>query len=300
MNKILITGGAGFIAPHLIRRLLADEDNHILCVDNLSRGCVENISEFESNPRFDFFNIDVLLLNVAVDVDFIYHLASIADYDDYMAKPLSTYRVNVLGTEKVLQIAERSGAKVLFTSSSEIYGSSLFPMVESSFGQVDPFSIRAGYTEGKRMAETLCKIYSERGVDVIVTRLFNIYGKGMSDRVIVEFQKQIKRDKMVLINGTGEQTRCFLWIEDLLNAFGVLVSTGQSGEVFNIGNPEQVTINALADLVAKTLDIKYKKIAMPERENEPHCRIPNIDKIESLGWSPQMGLSEGLGEMLNG
>ena len=298
LNKILITGGAGFIAPHLIRHLLVDNSNSILCIDNLVRGHEENIKEFLSNSRFQFICKDVLNLDLNIPIDTIYHLASIADYDDYMENPLDTYKVNVLGTDRILQLAERSGARVLFTSSSEVYGSSNLPVDESYLGKVDPFTIRSGYVESKRMAETLCKIYSLRGVDVVVARLFNIYGPGMEDRVIVEFYNRLIKGLPITIYGTGEQTRCFLWIDDLLAAFDSIFNLGCFGEVFNIGNPEQVTITKLASEIANICDLEVEKKYGSPRIDEPYSRIPSIEKIESLGWTPKVNLVEGLKRML--
>ncbi len=288
MNKILITGGAGFIGSHLASHLV-NKGHRVTVLDDLSNGNADNLPE---NIEFICGDVTDFLIG---KYDVIYHLASVADYDKYIKYPLKTFDVNVAGTENVLQTALKFGSKVYFTSSSEIYGSKKHSMSEKDYSNdVNPFSLRGAYTESKRMAETLCAIYSQQGVDVTVFRLFNVYGKGMIDRVIYSFAQRLKADLPVIIYGTGEQTRSFTFIKDAIKAMTLNLS---SGNVYNIGNPEPVTINKLAEKIALILNKPLRIEYQPERVDDPFSRIPAIDKISKY-WQPETNLDDGLKRML--
>lgn len=284
--KLLITGGAGFIGSHLSRKLLA-MGHEVTIVDSLVSGSRANIP-----PGANFVESAIEDYELEGEYDTLYHLASIADYDKYIASPRDTFAANVYGMQKILDYAEEHGSKVYFTSSSEVYGSSIDPMQEGRFNGTDPYSTKAAYIEGKRAAETLCKLSP---ADTTVFRLFNVYGPGMLDRVIHAFAGWISQGEPVKIYGTGEQVRSFTYISDVLEALTLDLPKG----VFNVGRPEPITINALAVAVAAVLKMPLQVDYCPARAHEPFTRIPSIDKISAYSWAPSVDLEHGLKMMLN-
>jgi nucleoside-diphosphate-sugar epimerase len=285
--KLLITGGAGFIGTHLSNYLI-NGGHAVTVVDNLVTGNKGGL-----HPQIKFIESAIEGWEIVGDYDMIYHLASIADYDKYIANPMDTFNANVKGVQNVVRYAEQSGCRVVYTSSSEVYGSIDIPMAEDKFSGVNPYSVKSAYTEGKRASETLCKLSSAH---ITVVRLFNVYGKGMIDRVIHDFSKCIRNGNPVKIYGTGNQVRSFTFISDVINALAMNLPN----DVFNIGNPEPVMIIELAQMVADTLGLKLNTEYYSSRIDEPFSRIPSIEKIKLLGWEPSVDLKEGLSLMLAG
>jgi UDP-glucuronate decarboxylase len=299
---ILVTGGSGFLGRHLCAKLLDNPLNYVICVDNLITGKETNIEEFKSNHNFKFVKFDItekIDLNIQ-HIDAIYNLASLASPDKYKAYPIETILVNFMGTKNVLDLARIHNAKVLLTSTSEVYGDPLVhPQPEEYYGNVNTIGERSCYDESKRLAETLMyeyrKLYS---LDTKIVRIFNTYGPYMDERdgrVITNFIYKIKNNEPLEIYGTGEQTRSFCYVDDLIDGLVKMMSSEEAGP-FNLGNPScEFTLNelikTLEKIIGKQLEVKY----LPGTENDPKCRKPVIDKANNkLKWYPKISLEEGL------
>lgn len=296
--KHLVTGGAGFVGSELIDFLIEHTDDSIICLDNFQSGYKSNISHCLDNPRFDLIRHDVCE-PIRLEVDRIWHLACVASPKGYQKNPIGTTKTNVLGTMNMLGLAKRCGARILFASTSEVYGDpEISPQSESYFGHVNNIGVRSCYDEGKRLAESLCFDYARiHGVDIRVARIFNTYGPRLQPddgRVISNFVHQAINNLPLTVYGSGSQTRSFCYIDDLVRGLSLLMQNSCIGPV-NLGNPEEVTINAVAqllnELTDKKLDIVYKNLP----EDDPKRRCPDISRaIHELGWSPEVSLRDGL------
>jgi UDP-glucuronate decarboxylase len=292
--NILITGGAGFLGSHLAKALL-DEGHEVFVVDNLSTGRTANVDQ-----RAEFHAGDIRCLDDwDTPLDRIYHLACPASPPKYQADPIGTLETCFIGTQNVLKIAESCGARVLFTSTSEVYGDpEITPQPESYTGSVHTIGPRACYDEGKRAAETLCSEYANRrGVDVRIARIFNTYGPGMSPhdgRVITEFVKAAKHGRPMLINGDGRQTRSFCYVSDTIRGLMMLMESDVKTPV-NIGNPNEMSINDLAALVARIMGAPPSTVHLTGLTHDPKRRCPDVTlAVEKLKWAPQVSIGKGL------
>ena len=297
MKKVLITGGAGFIGSHLCERLLND-GNEVICLDNFFTGSKDNIIHLMNNPYFEVIRHDIEE-PILLEVDEIYHLASPASPIHYQKDPVKTVKTNVMGAINVLDIAKRTGARVLLASTSEVYGDpEIHPQVEEYRGNVNPIGPRACYDEGKRCAETLFfDYYREYGVDIRVIRIFNTYGPRMAvndGRVVSNFIIQALKNEDITIYGDGSQTRSFQYVDDLINGMIKMMKSDYIGPI-NIGNPDEFTILDLAKKVIDLINSKSKIIFKPLPQDDPKKRRPDITKAKKyLNWEPKVKLEDGL------
>lgn len=295
----LVTGGAGFLGSHLCERLLG-EGHIVYCLDNLLTGRRSNIAKLESNPRFTFLHQDVKEAISLDQVDEIYNLASPASPIDYQRDPVGTLLTSVLGAVNVLELARRTGATVLQSSTSEVYGDPLqHPQREGYWGNVNPIGKRACYDEGKRCAETLFFDYARTyGVKIKVVRIFNTYGPRMrpdDGRVVSNFITQALRGDAITIYGTGEQTRSFCYVDDLIEGLARMMRSSPevTGPV-NLGNPGEFTVRELADIVIGEIG-NASIVHEPLPQDDPRQRRPDISIARDLlGWQPHVPLIDGL------
>lgn len=299
-QRILVTGGAGFIGSHLCGKLV-ERGCTVFCVDNLFTGNKNNIAELMDNPRFTFIFHDVTN-PLTIQVEQIYHLACPASPVHYQYNPIQTVKTNVIGTLCMLDLARTTGARILQASTSEVYGEPLVhPQPESYYGNVNPIGPRACYDEGKRVAETLCfDFYRQYGTDVRVLRLFNVYGSKMrpdDGRVVSNFIVQALKNEPITIYGDGLQTRSFCYVSDLIDGMLRVMNCDEPNMEgpFNIGNPNETSVYHLAhmilDLTGSRSPIVYKELP----ENDPSRRKPDIRRIqERVGWTPLVKLRDGL------
>lgn len=301
MKKILITGGSGFIGSNLCERLLQDKNNYVICVDNFyssSKENILNIHKLKQHNNFEFIRHDITF-PLYLEVDEIYHLACPASPNFYQKDPIQTTKTSVLGSINMLGLAKRTGAKILFTSTSEVYGDPLIhPQPETYWGNVNPNGIRSCYDEGKRCAETLFLDYNrQHGVVVKIVRIFNTYGPRMAandGRVISNFIVQALKGDDITIYGDGTQTRSFQYIDDLVDGLLLLMDSDVTGPI-NMGNPEEFTMNELADIILSVIDTKSKIVYKELPSDDPKQRKPDISKAKTLlGWEPKIKLTEGL------
>lgn len=298
-NRVLITGGAGFLGSHLCDHLLQN-GHEILCVDNFHTGTKQNISHLLNNPAFELLRHDITF-PLFVEVDQIYNLACPASPIHYQYDPVQTTKVNVHGSINMLGLAKRVKARILQASTSEVYGNpSIHPQVESHWGNVNPIGPRACYDEGKRCAETLFFDYHRQlGLQIKVARIFNTYGPRMhpnDGRVVSNFIVQALHGKPITIYGDGSQTRSFCYVDDLVNALIRLMESpnGFTGPV-NLGNPEEITILELAQFIIELTGSQSKIVRQGLPKDDPERRKPDISLAKStLDWSPKVQLEEGL------
>ena len=298
-KRILVTGGSGFLGSHLCERLLQNGDE-VICADNFFTGSKRNIYHLISNPRFELLRHDVTF-PLYVEVDEIYNLACPASPIHYQKDPVQTVKTCVHGAINMLGLAKRIGAKILQTSTSEVYGDpSVHPQVEEYWGNVNPVGIRSCYDEGKRCAETLFHAYwLQSRLPIKIVRIFNTYGPRMhpnDGRVVSNFILQALQNKDITIYGEGNQTRSFCYRDDLIEAIIRMMATGPevTGPI-NIGNPGEFTIRHLAEMVIELTNSKSKIIKMPLPADDPKQRKPDISKAkEILKWEPTTQLREGL------
>lgn len=298
-KKALVTGAAGFLGSHLCRRLLS-EGYEVTAIDNLFTGTKENIYDLLDNPRFSFVLHDVTHPFWG-QFDEIYNLACPASPFHYQHNPVETLKTSVLGMMNMLELALKTKAKVLHTSTSEVYGDPLVhPQVESYWGNVNTIGIRSCYDEGKRCAETLAADYRRQwGVDVRMVRIFNTYGPNMhpkDGRVISNFIMQALHNENITIFGDGSQTRSFQYVDDLIEAIRRLMNVENPPLVMNVGNPGEYTMLDLAENVLKLIPESTSKIVFePLPEDDPKKRKPDITLAkETLGWEPKVSLVDGL------
>ncbi len=296
--RILVTGGAGFIGSHLCERLLG-EGHDVLCLDNFFTGRRANIIKLLDNHRFELVRHDVIE-PILVEVDQIYNLACPASPIHYQYNPVKTVKTSVMGMINMLGLAKRVRARILQASTSEVYGDPLIhPQREEYWGNVNPIGLRSCYDEGKRIAETLMMDYHRQNrVDTRIARIFNTYGPRMLEddgRVVSNFIVQALRGKPLTLYGSGEQTRSFCYVDDLVEALIRLMNVDDVHEPVNLGNPSEFTIRQLADKVIKMCSSKSEIEYLPLPEDDPKQRQPNISRAQTLlGWNPTIALHEGL------
>ncbi len=301
MNKILITGGAGFLGSHLADKLL-QEKNEVLAVDNFFTGSKRNIAQLMNNPYFEFMRHDVTF-PLYVETNQIYNLACPASPIHYQFDPVQTTKTSVHGAINMLGLAKRTRAKILQASTSEVYGDpEVHPQTEEYWGRVNPIGIRSCYDEGKRCAETLFFDYHrQHALDIKVVRIFNTYGPRMhpnDGRVVSNFIVQAIKGEDITIYGDGSQTRSFCYVDDLIEAMVRMMNTSKdtTGPI-NIGNPTEHTMIELAEMVLRIANSKSKLIYMPLPSDDPKQRKPEISKAEAaLDWRPQVSIEDGLKE----
>ena len=299
MDRVLVTGGAGFLGSHLCERLLA-QGHDVLCVDNFFTGTKGNIAHLTMQPRFEFMRHDVTF-PLYVEVDRIYNLACPASPIHYQFDPVQTTKVSVHGAINMLGLAKRVKATILQASTSEVYGDpEVHPQIESYWGRVNPIGERSCYDEGKRCAETLFFDYwRQHRLRIKVVRIFNTYGPRMhpnDGRVVSNFVIQALKGEDITIYGEGTQTRSFCYVDDLIEAIMRTMNTPDefTGPV-NIGNPAEFTIRELAELVVKITRSKSKLVFKPLPSDDPRQRQPDISfATKVLGWSPTTDLQRGL------
>jgi UDP-glucuronate decarboxylase len=299
-KRVLVTGGAGFLGSHLCERLLS-ENCHVLCVDNFYTGCKENLLGMLANPYLEVLRHDITF-PLYVEVDQIYNLACPASPVHYQSDPVQTTKTSVHGAINMLGLAKRTRARILQASTSEVYGDpEIHPQVETYRGAVNPTGIRACYDEGKRCAETLFYDYQrQHRVDIRVARIFNTYGPRMhpnDGRVVSNFIVQALAGRPVTIYGDGSQTRAFCYVDDLIEWLIRLMNTdeGEMHSPINLGNPVEVSVLSLAELVIQLTGSKsgIEHRALPA--DDPVQRCPNIARARQLlGWEPIVPLVEGL------
>jgi UDP-glucuronate decarboxylase len=298
--RILITGGAGFIGSHLCERLL-EENNEIICLDNFYTGRRENVFHLLDNPRFELIRHDVIE-PILLEVDQIYNLACPASPIHYQYNPVKTVKTNVMGAINMLGLAKRVKARILQASTSEVYGDpQVHPQPEDYWGSVNPIGIRSCYDEGKRIAETLFMDYHrQNNVDTRIARIFNTYGPRMLEndgRVVSNFIVQALRGENVTVYGTGEQTRSFCYVDDLVEGLICLMNAEDETihQPVNLGNPGEFTMNELANQIAETIEKKITVKHLPLPQDDPKQRQPNIERAKMLfNWQPRISLVEGL------
>lgn len=294
--RYLVTGGAGFIGSHITRKLM-EAGAKVTVLDNLFSGRRENIEEWIGHPNFTFIEGDVCD-PIDVECDRIFHLACPASPPFYMKDPVHTLETCVVGTLNMLRLAKKNNARMVYTSTSEVYGDpEVHPQPETYVGHVNCRGPRACYDEGKRAAETLCYEYHRMGVKIQTARLFNCYGPGMSPidgRVVSNLIMQALNGEELTIYGTGEQTRSFTFVEDTVRGLMTLMETDVEGAV-NIGNPGEFTISEFAELVRQKINPELKIIHKDAAVDDPKQRKPVIAKAEEvLRWHPEIPLTEGL------
>jgi UDP-glucuronate decarboxylase len=298
-QRILVTGGAGFLGSHLCRLLLQD-NNDVLCVDNYFTGSKQNISDLTAHPNFEVIRHDVTF-PLYLEVDQIYNLACPASPIHYQYDPVQTTKTSVHGAINMLGLAKRVNARILQASTSEVYGDpEVHPQTEDYWGRVNPIGVRACYDEGKRCAETLFFDYHrQHNVDIKVVRIFNTYGPNMNPddgRVVSNFIVQALKGDDITIYGDGMQTRSFCYVDDLLSGMMGMMNSrdGFTGPV-NIGNPKEFTMLELAEEVLKQVGGRSKLVHLALPQDDPKQRKPDISLAQSeLGWQPSIGLADGL------
>ncbi len=303
-NKILITGGAGFLGSHLTERLLL-KGNDVLVVDNFFTGSKKNLAHLMGKPNLEIMRHDVTF-PLYVEVNQIYNLACPASPIHYQYDPVQTTKTSVHGAINMLGLAKRTRARILQASTSEVYGDpEVHPQPESYWGRVNPIGIRSCYDEGKRCAETLFFDYfRQHQTDIKVVRIFNTYGPRMhpnDGRVVSNFIVQALQGKDITIYGDGSQTRSFCYVDDLIDAMISMMETedGFTGPV-NIGNPAEFTMLELAELILKISGGKSKIVYQPLPSDDPKQRQPNIELAKNkLGWTPKVSLGDGLKETID-
>lgn len=299
MKTVLIAGGCGFIGSNLCIRLL-NENNKIICVDNLFSGKIENIKTCMNNENFTFINHNIIEpLYLDDKIDEIYHLACPASPPIYQIDPIYTLKTNFIGTLNLLELAIIKSAKILLASTSEIYGEpQVSPQPESYRGNVNTIGIRSCYDEGKRIAETLFMDYNKKyNIQTRIVRIFNTYGPNMDKydgRVVTNFISQILNNESITLYGDGSQTRSFQYIDDLLNGIIKLMESDYIYPV-NIGNPNEITVKQLASLLIEITNSESKFIYKPLPLDDPTNRNPDIRLAKQiLNWEPRIELRNGL------
>jgi len=299
--RVLITGGAGFIGSHLTDRFLK-EGNQVVAMDNLITGNLTNIEQHMGNPNFEFIHHDVSnFIHIRGQVDAILHFASPASPIDYLKYPIQTLKVGALGTHNALGLARAKNAKFLLASTSEVYGDPLeHPQRESYAGNVDPIGPRGVYDEAKRYAEALTMAYHRKhALNTSIVRIFNTYGPRMrldDGRVVPNFIGQSLRSEPLSVYGDGSQTRCFQYVDDLVEGIRRLLDVDYANPV-NIGTTQEVTILEFAKIVNEVSNNEAGIVMREELriKGDPQTRRPDTTLANNiLGWSPKVSLEEGL------
>jgi UDP-glucuronate decarboxylase len=301
--RTLVTGGAGFLGSHLCSRLI-NEGNDVICLDNFFTGQKRNIAHLIKNPYFELVRHDVTF-PYYIEVDRIFNLACPASPPHYQHDPVQTTKTSVHGAINMLGLAKRTGSRILQASTSEVYGDPVIhPQVESYWGNVNPVGIRSCYDEGKRCAETLFfDYYRQHKVKIKVVRIFNTYGPNMhpnDGRVVSNFIIQALQNNDITIYGDGQQTRSFCYVDDLIDAFLLMMDSPDdfTGPV-NIGNPDEFTMLELAEKIISLTGSSSRIIYQPLPPDDPKQRKPDITLAkEKLHWKPKISLGDGLKETI--
>lgn len=296
----LVTGGAGFIGSHLCKYLL-ESKYYVICIDNLFTGSINNISELLENPNFEFIKHDITKPFYRNKIDEIYNLACPASPIHYQKNPIKTVKTCTIGVINMLGLAKKNNAKILQASTSEVYGDpEIHPQIEQYNGNVNPIGYRSCYDEGKRCSETLFMDYfREHNIKIKIIRIFNTYGPNMAandGRVVSNFINQALNFQEITINGDGNQTRSFQYIDDLIDGLIKMMKTENSftGPV-NLGNPNEISMNELASKVLKFTKSKSRLVYRDLPKDDPHRRKPDISlAIKKLNWKPEYDLELGL------
>ncbi len=293
--RVLVAGGAGFIGSHMCRFLLK-EGNYVICVDDLSTGDLDNIKDLKEN--FEYIKHDIIE-PISLDVDQIYHLASRASPLKYQSHPIHTMRTNAIGTDNMLKLANENNARILYSSTSEVYGDpEVHPQTEDYWGNVNPNGIRSCYDESKRYGEAICMAYKRKhNTDIRIARIFNTYGPNMQaddGRVVTNFINQAIEEKPLTVYGDGKQTRSFCYVDDMIRGLHKLMNSDTIGPV-NLGNPNEITILEIADRILEITGSDSELVFRPLPKDDPTRRRPDITRArEKLGWEPEVGLNTGL------
>lgn len=298
-KRVLITGGAGFLGSHLCDRFIK-EGYHVIAMDNLITGNLENIEHLFKLPQFEFYHHDVSkFVHVPGHLDYILHFASPASPIDYLKIPIQTLKVGSLGTHNLLGLAKAKGARMLIASTSEVYGDPLVhPQQEDYWGNVNPVGPRGCYDEAKRFQEAMTMAYHmHHGLETRIVRIFNTYGPRMrldDGRVLPAFLSQALRGEPLSIFGDGSQTRSFCYVDDLVEGIYRLLLSDYALPV-NIGNPGEITIKEFAEEICKLTGVELNIAYQPLPKDDPQKRQPDISRAkEILGWEPQVDRAEGL------
>ena len=296
--KYLVTGGAGFIGSNLIKRLL-EEKHSIICIDNFSSGNRLNISNFLTHPEFKLIDHDITQV-IDIETDGIWHLACPASPKYYGRNPIETSKINFIGTYNLLELARKNKSPIIFASTSEIYGNpEVHPQNEIYNGSVNTNDSRSCYKEGKRIAESLCFDYKRiHNMNIKIARIFNTYGPNMmpdDGRVISNFVTSAILKKPLFVNGNGNQTRSFCYVEDLIDAL-ILLFNSSTNDPINLGNPkEEYSINQIAEKIIKKVNSNSKIQNINIKLDEPLRRKPCIKKAKLLlNWEPKYTIDIGL------
>ncbi|HEX6509855.1 MAG TPA: UDP-glucuronic acid decarboxylase family protein [Chloroflexota bacterium] len=298
---VVVTGGAGFIGSHLCAALL-ERGDQVVCLDDLSSGSRRNVVSLLDHPAFTLLECNVSRpLPSGLSCDAVFHLASPASVPDYLARPLETLAVNSQGTWNMLELARAQNAAFLFTSTSEIYGDPLVhPQPETYWGNVGTLGPRACYDEAKRFGEALVMAYVRSyGLDARIVRIFNTYGphsRPDDGRIVPNFVVQALQRRPITIYGDGQQTRSFCYVTDLVGGLlAAMDREGTRGEVFNLGNPEEYTVRAFAELISRLLGSDAGMVYCPLPVDDPTRRCPDIQKARQvLNWEPRVDLPTGI------
>ena len=303
-KRILVTGGAGFIGANLCKKLL-DAGYKVAAIDNLITSSGQNLTELSKNPNFKFIKHDITkpfpkTFNFSLSAfNFIYHLACPTGVENLTRLAREMLITCSVGTQNVMEFALKHKAKVVFTSSSEVYGDpKVFPQKEDYAGNVNPVGIRSPYEEGKRFAESLVTAYVRKyNLNAVIARVFNTYGPKMSEndtRVIPKFLRQAARNQPLTVQGDGTQTRTFCYVDDLIDALIRVMEKGRKGEVYNLGSDKEMTIKDLAKLIIKISKSKNRIKFIKRPVHDHNRRLPDLSKIKKLGWKQKVNLKEGL------
>lgn len=303
IERILVTGGAGFLGSHLCERLVS-QGHDVICLDNFFTSQKSNVAHLLESPNFELLRHDITL-PIHLEVDQIYNLACPAAPGHYQFNPIKTIKTSVMGSINLLGMAKRCGARILQASTSEVYGDpEVHPQVESYRGSVNPIGIRACYDEGKRVAETLFMDYHRSNrVDIRIVRIFNTYGPRMhpyDGRVVSNFIRQAIAGEDITIFGDGSQTRSFCYRDDLVDAMIRMMNVGDFIGPVNIGNPDEFTIRELAELVIKHCQSTSQIVSRDLPADDPTRRRPDITLAkQKLGWQPKVDLETGLAKTID-
>jgi nucleoside-diphosphate-sugar epimerase len=305
LKSALVSGAAGFVGSHLVDRLL-EEGFAVVGVDNFITGKEENLNSAKSNSKFSFLDLDVVseIPDLGMKFDYIFHAASPASPPKYFEYPIETMMVNSIGTKNLLDLAIKNKARVIFFSTSEVYGDPLeHPQRESYWGNVNPIGPRSIYDEAKRFGEALVAQYvREKKVDAGIIRIFNTYGPRLDPhdgRVVSTFIRQAINGEALTVNGDGNQTRSFCYITDLIDGIFKMAESHEFGPI-NLGNPNEMTLNELIKEISKLLSKNLDTTNLPELKDDPVRRKPDISLAkEKLGWEPKVSLTQGLQLLIN-
>ena len=298
MEKVLVTGGAGFVGSFLCDRLI-NEGHEVIVIDNFFTGKKSNLLQLQDNPNFELIRHDVVQ-PILVEVDWIFNLACPASPVHYQYNPIKTVKTSVMGTLNMLGLAKRIKARILQASTSEVYGDpQVHPQPENYAGHVNPVGLRSCYDEGKRVAETLMMDYHRQSqIDVKIVRIFNTYGPRMNaddGRVVSNFIVAALRGESIVIHGDGQQSRSFCYVTELVDALYRMMKTENFTGPVNTGNPDEFTVIELAEKVLEMTNSVSKIVKVDAREDDPVRRKPDISLAKQrLGWQPEITLQEGL------